>query len=190
MRTMKLVSGAAALACLIGSASFAQAPDGAGTNGVKGGRREEVLKRFDKDGDGKLDPSERAALRTALKERLQAGKGRPKEGRALLLKKFDRDGDGKLDMEERAAARRAAVRKAGGPDRQKIQAMRAKIRELQGKVRAEEQKLGALGQKVRQKRAQVLKKFDKDGDGKLNQEERSALREGLRARRSTATRSA
>ena len=46
--------------------------------------REEMIKKFDKDGDGKLNEEERAAVREEMK-------GRKDE----LLKKFDADGDGK-----------------------------------------------------------------------------------------------
>ena len=59
-----------------------------------------VLEKFDKDGDGKLSPPER----TAMKE----------ERRAKMLKKFDTDGDGKLSDDERTVMREKikAVREA------------------------------------------------------------------------------
>src|SRR5438093_2212209 len=53
--------------------------------------REEILKKYDKNGDGKLDEEERAALR--------------KDREADLLKKYDKNGDGKLDENERQAMR-------------------------------------------------------------------------------------
>ena len=57
--------------------------------------REEMIKRFDKDGDGKLNEEERAAVRKEMK-------GRKDD----LLKKFDADGDGKLSDKEREAIRK------------------------------------------------------------------------------------
>lgn len=98
---------------------------GARRPGGPGGEafREAMLKRFDKDGDGKLSDEEKA---TAMKER---GAGRPegKGGRgpagrgpggpggfAELMKKFDKDGDGKLSDDEKAAAREA-MPKRGRP---------------------------------------------------------------------------
>ena len=48
---------------------------------------EAVLKKYDKNGDGKLDDSERATMREEQ------------------LKKYDKNGDGKLDESERAAMR-------------------------------------------------------------------------------------
>jgi len=47
------------------------------------------VKKYDKNGDGKLDQEERAALQ--------------KDRQAEMLKKYDKNGDGKLDKEERAA---------------------------------------------------------------------------------------
>jgi hypothetical protein len=87
--------------------------------------REAMLKRFDKDGDGKLSDEERAA---AMKERGAGGRPEGKGGRrpaagrgpggpggfAELMKKFDKDGDGKLSDDEKAAAREA-MPKGGRP---------------------------------------------------------------------------
>ncbi|QTN31297.1 EF-hand domain-containing protein [Akkermansiaceae bacterium] len=61
----------------------------------------EMLKKFDKDGDGKLSEEERAAARAALANR--PDRKLPPE----MLAKFDKDGDGKLNEEERKAAREA-----------------------------------------------------------------------------------
>ena len=51
------------------------------------------MKKFDKDGDGKLNEEERAEARKTMEARRQEA-----------LKKFDKDGDGKLNEEERKAA--------------------------------------------------------------------------------------
>ena len=64
--------------------------------GKKGGppegrpSREEVMKKFDKDGDGKLSEDEKAELRKAMANRGDRPGGRrpPPE----LMKKFDKDG--------------------------------------------------------------------------------------------------
>ena len=86
--------------------------------GKKGGpsegrpSREEVMKKFDKDGDGKLSEGERAELRKAMEAR-----------RKEFMAKFDKDGDGKLNEEERKAAMAARPKpgegrpggKPGGP---------------------------------------------------------------------------
>ena len=58
--------------------------------------REEIIKKYDKNGDGKLDQEERAAF---MKDR-----------QAESLKKYDKNGDGKLDEAE-LQARRDDMRK-------------------------------------------------------------------------------
>jgi hypothetical protein len=65
--------------------------------------REEFIKKYDKNGDGKLDQTEREAAR--------------KERQAEWIKKYDKNGDGKLDDHERNAAREEFQRsrqKSGG----------------------------------------------------------------------------
>lgn len=100
---------------------LSQLPAQAGPNDRQGGvgkgagqgMREEMRKRFDQNGDGKLAPQELAAARQAMQAR---GKDRPANGgpgkgdganRDAVLKRFDKDGDGKLNDQERAAARKA-----------------------------------------------------------------------------------
>jgi len=56
--------------------------------------REEIIKKYDKNGDGKLDQEERAAF---MKDR-----------QADSLKKYDKNGDGKLDESELQARREDA----------------------------------------------------------------------------------
>ena len=113
--------------------------------------REEIIAKFDKDGDKKLDEEERKAAREARGERAKRGGKDAKEGdkkrgekgkanhRAEMMKKFDKDGDGELSKEEREAAR------AGF-------------------------------------RAKMVEKFDKDGDGELSAEERGAMRKEMAKR--------
>lgn len=76
-----------------------------------------LLKRFDKNGDGQLDETERAAAREAV------GKmdARRPDGplREEVLRRFDKDGDGKLNDAERAdfeQAREGMRKKAGAGD--------------------------------------------------------------------------
>lgn len=58
-----------------------------------GGRLpEEYVKKFDKDGDGKLSQTERAEAMKAYRED--------------TMKKYDKDGDGKLSQAEREAMRK------------------------------------------------------------------------------------
>ncbi|OYV04797.1 MAG: hypothetical protein CFE26_14980 [Verrucomicrobiales bacterium VVV1] len=86
------------LASLLGAASLATAED-APKRPVRP-LPPEILKQFDKDGDGKLSEDERAAMRTA-------GEARKAEFEKKMLEKFDTDKDGKLSDEEKKAAREA-----------------------------------------------------------------------------------
>jgi len=68
-----------------------------------------LLKRFDKDGDGKLSEAEKAEAKKAMEERKggSRGKGAPSGDREeRMLKRFDKDGDGKLSEAERPKPRR------------------------------------------------------------------------------------
>ncbi len=55
----------------------------------------ELIKKYDKNGDGKLDDQEKAALRADMKAKHEAR-------RAEMLAKYDTNKDGKLDDQERA----------------------------------------------------------------------------------------
>lgn len=78
-------------------------------------RRQKVLEKFDKNGNGQLDADEREAAKEAMQKRRdqaggkgQRGQGAPDpERRKKLLEKFDTDGDGQLSESERAAAKAA-----------------------------------------------------------------------------------
>jgi HlyD family secretion protein len=66
----------------------------------------ELLKEFDKDGDGQLNATERAAMQLAMETRFGGrGQGGPRLSQEEMLKRFDKNGDGKLDEQERAAMR-------------------------------------------------------------------------------------
>ena len=72
-------------------------------------RKAEILKKFDKDGDGKLSDTEKASLRSEMQSR-RGGRDRKQwtpEQRNEMLKKFDKDGNGELSDDERAAVREA-----------------------------------------------------------------------------------
>lgn len=180
--------------------------------------RADMLKKYDKDGDGKLSEEERAAMRAdRAKEREEMTKKREAEN----LKKYDKDGDGKLSEEERAAMR---------ADREKERAARMTEREgaMERPDRPERPNRGArpdsgmfrgregrpdsgmfrgregrpdsgmfrgrggdnaqTGERARQMRDDMMKRYDKDGDGVLSDEERAAMtadREKMRAERQT-----
>jgi EF hand len=76
------------LAALIATCSFASAQ-----GEPKKGPPPEIVKEFDKDGDGKLSKDERAAMKMAMADKKKA-----------ILEKYDTDKDGKLSPEEHEAA--------------------------------------------------------------------------------------
>jgi len=63
---------------------------------------QELIKRFDQNGDGRLDDAERAEAEKA-RELIEKNRGAGKF-REQLRRRFDQDGDGRLDDRERAAA--------------------------------------------------------------------------------------
>ncbi len=93
----------------------------------------EALKQFDKDGDGKLNDQERAAMMEARKEQME-------RLRLAREKEFDKDGDGKLNDQERAAMMEAF--KQRNPDAaQRMQEMIKRFdKDGDGKLNDEERK--------------------------------------------------
>ena len=100
MRILSLCT--AALCALVLLASTAQAdPEGRrGRRGMPPKLREKLLEKFDANGDGHLDETERAAAKSAM----QAKRAERKQ---QILAEFDVDGDGQLNAEEKAAAKEA-----------------------------------------------------------------------------------
>ena len=88
-------------------------------DGKRAELRQRALQKFDKNGNGQLDPDEKQAAKEAVQERREqgGGKGQGRQGardperRRKLLEKFDRDGDGKLNETERAAAKEARAKR-------------------------------------------------------------------------------
>lgn len=96
------------------SGSVALAQDGGDTNAPPKMKKqkpsqEEMLKRFDTDGDGQLSEVEKTAMHEAM--RGQHERGRPdgprgnRPDREEIMKRFDADGDGVLSETEREAMR-------------------------------------------------------------------------------------
>jgi len=143
---------------------------------------EELVKKFDKDGDGKLSEEEKvAAVKTTHKgfmEKFDANKDGKlsyeelakvkedvkkimEERKQKMVKEFDKDGDGKWSDEEKEAMKKA---------------MKERRKEMTERRRKRRQEM----------RKKMLEKFDKDGDGKLSDEERKAMQEAFRERREKA----
>ena len=69
--------------------------------------REEILERFDADGDGTLNEAERQAMHDAMPNRRYRAGGPPghRPSREEIMERFDTDGDGELSESERHVMR-------------------------------------------------------------------------------------
>ena len=141
-----------------------------GPEGHRGGPPAELIEKFDVDGDGQLNQAEREAAHEQMKAQAQAKK-------AEFIAKFDSDGDGELNQTEREAAkaelgdafkaRRGEGGRAGRPgDR--------------GGMHAQH---GFGGQRGHHPLPpELVAEYDADGDGKLNEAERTVAREQMQAK--------
>ena len=132
--------------------------------------RETIIKRFDKDGDGKLSDTERAAARKAISSRggrtTDRAPGRISEGLReryqIAAKKIQEDLKVGKITETQARERQQALRK-----RLAQSAGRGGDRDTD---------------RSRSSRESLMKEFDKNNDGKLDEAERNALRKAMSER--------
>ncbi|MBM3839071.1 MAG: hypothetical protein FJ398_14105 [Verrucomicrobia bacterium] len=165
-------------------------------------RRAAALKKYDKDGNGKLSESEREAMRKAVAaQKLQAAR-RGRMGFMLppeVVKKYDKDEDGTLDEEESQAAREGMrkqfeeVRKKydkngdGNLDAAESEAMRKDAEA--GKIEGVPRFFGggprppSFGRPQGPSREVIMQQADKNRDGRLSAEELQAARTELAKQR-------
>ena len=129
--------------------------------------RDETLRQYDADGDGRLNEEERRAAFADLAER----------NRQERLAQYDADGDGKLSDEERKAIREdRQVRQQPWQDLEARWMMTHFDDDGDGKISPAEEaswkefrrQLGQVGTDLR------MRTMDLDGDGKVTQEEQRA----------------
>jgi hypothetical protein len=137
-----------------------------------------ILEKFDLNKDGKLSDDEKLRAQEELKRMgALAGSGVVPggfPGAEEFLKKFDKNRDGKLSDEEKLAAQAAMqkMRRGGGP---------ATGVGLGGNPAgglfesAPAPGAGGGNEKPGRKPNPLIKQYDLDGDGKLNDEEKAAL---------------
>ena len=171
---IKIINSLAAAALLTGSLGVLQAEEAKSTDAKpakakaakKSDRpsRESIIKRFDKDGDGKLNEAERkaaAALRKAQGARQSdraSDKARPNSG--------GRERYAAAAMKIKEAVKAGKITEAQGKDR--LAAFRKRLGEGRGDS-------GRSGQT----REELMKRYDKNKDGKLDEDERAALRKAM-----------
>lgn len=166
-------------------------------------RAAEILKRFDKNGDGRIDDQERADAQEGLmKERLDrqaivvnASASDPL--RARLIERFDRNKDGRIDADERAEAQKIFEDRASDPAVAVLRAdfMKRFDRNSSGKLEEEEMVavrtlLASPGPGVAVASARTglsetlrpgfVKRYDRNADGKIDDAEMTAASDSLR----------
>ena len=173
---IKIINSLAAAALLTGSLGVLQAEEAKSTDAKakaakKSDRpsREAIIKRFDKDGDGKLNEAERkaaAALRKAQGARQSdraSDKARPNSG--------GRERYAAAALKIKEAVKAGKITEAQGKDR--LAAFRKRLGEGRGD-----------SGRSRQTREELMKRYDKNKDGKLDEGERAALRKAMSDRNS------
>ena len=129
-------------------------------------RRTELMKRFDENGNGKLDPPELARLRQSTsrtqsndRNRSSRSAGNARMSREELLKRFDTNQNGRIDGTEMQK-----VRSTFGPrDRDSVSA--------------------TTPDRGRLDRKDLLEQFDQDRDGQLDAAERKQAFDAMRSKK-------
>jgi Ca2+-binding EF-hand superfamily protein len=170
------------------SSAQAQNPGGAGLDLAKARQQaqQRILERYDANKDGKLTGEEQLRAQEELRRsgRLPGSGVVPGgfAGAEEYLKKFDADGDGKLSAAEQLAAQSAMQRNrgrqaAGGPatgpglgPNNGVPGANLFGDEDDGAAGKE-----PAGRKPTRRTNPLITLYDKDGDGKLNDEEKAAL---------------
>jgi hypothetical protein len=147
--------------------------------------QQQLLSRFDADRNGVLNDQERLMAQEAMRrEGINLGippGGFP--GSDQFLKQFDRDGDGKLNPIEAFAAQEAFQRSRNGGGGGMRGALRGGGGGGGGSAIPQQPLVAqpnATDNKSTKSGSALVKRFDKDGDGKLNAEEKAAAQAELK----------
>jgi Ca2+-binding EF-hand superfamily protein len=172
--------------------------------------KEEAMKRFDKNGDGRLDDEERAE---ALREMKKKGGEIQGQLRQFMLRRYDADGNGALDPAERKTAfdetmkqleengplvkntvlgfvhKRFDANGDGTLDKDELGVARDELTKRiiegipMGDVPTKPIDPVARRKQAEEKRkAEMLDRFDADGNGTLDEQEREAAKSELKKR--------
>ena len=228
---LKTISTLASAALLTGSLGVIQAEEAKKPAKAKAAKqsdrpsREAIVKRFDKDGDGKLNEAERKAAGAALRKQSgrQSDRASESDRRRQRIETATKQIRAAVKAgeitEEQGKERMAALRKrisqgqsrSGESDRvrQRIETARKQISAAMkaGEITEEQgkERMAALKKRISQSqsrsgnsransdndrssrggdyRARLMKEYDKNGDGKLDEAEREAARKALSSRR-------
>jgi len=130
--------------------------------------RESLIKRFDKDGDGKLSEAERSEARKALGSR--SGRSNPQAGQDQQKQRRARYDAAAKNLREQVKAGKITEEQA----RERLGQLRKRMAQANGDNNKSERSRGS--------REKLMKEFDKNKDGKLDEKERAALRKEMSSR--------
>jgi hypothetical protein len=131
--------------------------------------RSRMLEKYDANKNGQLDPDEKAALDRDREAR-----------REEFTKRFDTDGDGQLSDAEKEAARAQFPRKGHGRYGREMRGRMLEKYDANKNGQLDPEEKEAAGRDREARRAEFMKRFDTDGDGKLSESERETMREEMR----------
>jgi Ca2+-binding EF-hand superfamily protein len=162
-----------ACCCLNSFAADNQFPGSADQAKAAEAAKQQVLRQFDLNRDGVLSPQEQLRAQEALRKSGFPIMPGGSIAAAPELKQFDRDGDGKLNPQEQRAAQEAWNRSRGngsGPARGGFPGGNGNAGNGVPTAPASAPAAEPKPEKV----SPLVKRYDKDGDGKLNDDEKAA----------------
>lgn len=176
MKSLGGIFAAAALLAVVGGLRAEDAPmpgEGAVTQEQL---KKQLLEKFDANGDGNLTGEELLKARDAVQNQAGAAAGVNLEE---IKKRFDRDGDGELNPQERAAAMSALQKRrtGGGAVAGGIPAGGGFGGNGLGGAPA-----AGEGKKPRS-RDSFIKRFDRNGDGKLSEDEKAEAQKAMKGKK-------
>ncbi|MBO5254207.1 MAG: EF-hand domain-containing protein [Opitutales bacterium] len=142
----------------------------------------QLMKKYDKDGDGRLNKEERELANKAMNEKsADLNEMRQKHAKDVI-KRFDKDGDEKLSEselmvfldEQRKMFEKMRGRRMGRFGRNIPKEILAQY-DKNGNGRLDRDERREMFKDGAKRRAALIKKYDKDGDGKLSDDERTNL---------------
>ena len=181
------------------------AENSAGSDRMEGGAA--TLKKYDRDGDGRLSDAERETMRKQIFEQRRRSIGGGRCRRAFqfppeIIKRYDKDGDGQLNEEESQAAQSGIQKmfqelhakdhyntngRLDPDEMDKIQADKAagKLEDVP-QIFLQMGRRRGPGSSARPPSVEVAKQMDRNRDGRLDEEELKAARTELEKLRNTA----
>lgn len=176
MRSLWGIFAAAALLAVVSGLRAEDAPQSGEGAVTQEQLKKQLLEKFDANGDGNLTGEELLKARDAVQNQFGAAAGVNLEE---IKKRFDRDGDGELNPQERAAAMSALQKRrtGGGAVAGGIPAGGGFGGNGPGGAPA-----AGEGKKSRS-RDSFIKRFDRNGDGKLSEDEKAEAQKALKGKK-------